>query len=554
MLKQSSKTIFLTIIFSLVSIVLTVLLQEPIKHIFYKYFSKAAISYDVISISSLKEQELQEYAKAEGINPFDLKLDDPIIDKYYVIKLKLNNKGIALTGSLKFLLSIGKTYVKIIDIKHIVKEPAHKAIAISHSIPDLTWSLEKASEGTLTWDPPITNIDGTKLTDLAGFNVYRSKFKDIGYGRFNDKLIQNTFFKIDSEILYSPNYYASEAVDLHGNRSELSSPVKFPEILAFSAHFKDVIFINPYSKSKKQSNGSKMNKCISLTEAIKREGKESTYLVNEYRKNIVSANNLINNSNEKIKVLYLDDLKFLEGQADIFFPSGLDEDAEIYFYFLIKNLPEAGYDLSLTLEGRPEVKVIRNNASIKKNIPKYNEKAKDKIDKKYSLTPLLATIYVGKNTIYLMWEYPMDQKYKGVRIFRSEKIKNHSYSRGAEIYNGMGNTDKLLCINKKGVVFQADSKVGTFDVPIEPPRKKESTFSLSPADPKIFNVTMSGEVNVKPGGRPLPFFADNKVSSKIVYTYTLYAYDDNGINSYPIVINASLRDLDIGIICETESK
>jgi hypothetical protein len=552
MSKQSSKYILLSIVVSSISIVSTVLFQEPLKHAINKYYSKAAISYDVISVSSLKEQELQEYPKAEGINPFDLKLDDSIIDKYYVIKLKLSNKGVALTGNLKFLLSIGRNDVKIIDIKHIVKNPVHKAIAISHSIPNLIWSLEKASERTLTWDPPRTDIYGYKSTetDLAGFNVYRSKFKDAGYGKINDKLIQNTFFKIDSTILYSPAYYASEAVTALGGRSDLSNSVKLPEGLAFSHHFKDVIIVDPNSKSKKQSNGSKMNKYISLSEAIKREGKKVTYLVEDYRENIVNADNLVDNKNENIKVLYLDDLKFFKGQADISFPSGLDEDAELYFYILFKTISETGYDTSLLLEGRPEVKVIKSNSSIQKNIHRDNEKSKDKLDKKYLLTPMLATAYVGKNNIYLMWEYPKDQKYKGVRIFRSEKRDNHSYSLGEEIYNGTGNIDELFCKNIKAVIFRADSKVGTFDVPEEPPQQQIKV----PAAPNMLNAKqIFGGVNEK-GGRHLPFFADNKVSPIKVYTYTLYAYDDNGINSYPIVINASLRDLDSGLICNTKSK
>lgn len=551
MLKQSAKkSIFLNpIIVFLAGIVVTVLLQEPIKHILYKYFFKAAISYDVISISSLKEQELQQYAESEGINPFNVNLDDPIIDKYYVIKLKLNNKGIALTGSLKFLLSIGRNDVKIIDIKHIVKNPVNKAIAISHSIPDLIWSLEKASEGALSWDPPTTNANGSKLTGLAGFNVYRSKFKDVGYGKLNDKLIQNTFFKINSEILSSPAYYAVEAVNTTGLRGDLSNLVKIPENLAFSPHFKDVIIVDPYSKSKKVSNDSKMHSYISLSEAIKREGKKVIYLVEAYRKNIVSADNLVDNKNDNIKVLYLDDLKFLKGQSDIFFPSGLDEDAELYFYILFKSSSETGYDTSLLLEGRPEVKVLRNNSSIHKNIHRDNEKSKGELDKKYLLTPILATAYVGKNSIYLMWEYPKDQKYKGVRIFRSEKGDNHSYSRGEEIYNGLGNIDELFCKNIKDVMFRADSKVGTFDVPSEPPQQQKPT----PTAPKMLNIQISEDVNEK-GGRHLPFFVDNKVSPNKVYTYTLYAYDGNGINSYPIVINASLRDLDIDLICNTKSK
>lgn len=50
-------------------------------------------------------------------------------------------------------------------------------------------------------------------------------------------------------------------------------------------------------------------------------------------------------------------------------------------------------------------------------------------------------------------------------------------------------------------------------------------------------------------GHFLYYFADDKVSSDKIYTYVLYAYDDDNNYSYPIVVNVSLNDPLNDIIC-----
>lgn len=555
-------TYLLTLI---LGIVLTFLLQEPAKHLLNRYFSKAEISYEVISISRLSRHEIQEYSKAEKLISFNLNLDDLILNNYYLVKLRLRNEGIPIKRNLKLRVSIDKTSAKFLDIKHKINSPVNKIVPILYTIPDFTWSIKEAKspfhKPLLRWSAPKLNEDGSPMvSDVDGYNIYRSKLKEVGFGRINAKLIKDTYYIDYSPDMKSTMFYKVEAVKKAGLKSKLSNPISitFPEELAFKPLFKNVVWIDPDIKIEVLDDNIKKPVYHSLKEAIEKESNATIFIINKYREEIKSFDNFVDNVREGIKILYRDDLKFLNGQTNILLTSGLDEDAEIIFYFLFKIYPEVVFDFNLKLDGQPDISFIKKHIpALENNFSEKNENASTTIDKKASITPHLAATFVGKNTIYVLWEHTNDQPYEGMRIFRSEKSSIYEPDQlGVEIYDGAGKSNNLDCDS----VLAEDMKTANtseppkkVSFPNEPPRKEVfSPFTPSaPLGLRVAGIRINTLQIKASDDYILHLYADNNVVSNKIYTYVLYAYDDKDNSSYPIVVNTTLNDPANDIICNT---
>ncbi len=89
-----------------------------------------------------------------------------------------------------------------------------------YSFPNNT-SIQ-TSEVTLNWDPPTTNIDGTPLTDLAGYRVYFGT--DSGVYVYKNDVGNSTSCTIGG---LTPGFwcFAVTAYDLSGNESDYSNEV-----------------------------------------------------------------------------------------------------------------------------------------------------------------------------------------------------------------------------------------------------------------------------------------------------------------------------------------
>lgn len=86
------------------------------------------------------------------------------------------------------------------------------------------YALPTPKKTTLSWIAPITNIDGTQLTDLGGYKIYWSTVsgvyidsdsKDIG-------ITLSTSIPITSTGTY---YFVVTAYDAAGNESDFSNEV-----------------------------------------------------------------------------------------------------------------------------------------------------------------------------------------------------------------------------------------------------------------------------------------------------------------------------------------
>ncbi len=432
----------------------------------------------------------------------------------------------------------------------------------------MTWSLNDYDKSVQTfamsWPPVQQNADGSKLTDLAGYNIYGSALKEVGYGQLNYKLLKDPSWSLEDN---HHSYYKIEAIDFTGNRSELSAARPYPEILAFAPAFKNIILIEPNLKPDNKALCAKAKIYDSLKHAIAEEGMNATFLINRKRADIVGLHNQIDNRKYENKVLYLDDLSFLDGKVDLFLPMGLDENSEICFYILYKISPEDEHNITFNLIGNPDIGIVNKNNISKHTIPhknKLNRNNIQNIDNKTLLTPSLVFTYLEENTIYLIWNYPKDISYKGVRIFRTEMSNtNNLLTIRDEVYDGSGMTNKVKRINSNSedqMHNKPDIAVNNYVLGKPPPKKKlpssnrKATIDdVAPSSPFGFGICVIGNVNEK-DGETLPYFADNNVSPDLAYTYTLYAYDDKDNYSYPIIINASLKEFSKNRSCELENK
>ena len=373
------------------AVVLTVFFQEPIKHCINRYYSKAELSYEVMSISKLSRHEIQKYEKAEKFDSFNLNLDDSILNNYYIIKLRIKNEGIPIKRNLKIQAAIDKTAAKFLDIKHKVHFPNNKIIPIMYTIPELTWSMKESAipfqKPALKWNAPKLNADGSRIVfGVKGYNIYRSRLKEVGYGRINPNLIKDTYYIDHSPELNNTAFYCVEAVKKAGFASKLSDPVSisFPEMSAFKPYFENAVLIDP-SKKVKVPNAS-FGKPIygSLSEAVEQEIDASVFIINKNKKEVKDVDKYTGNINEGVKIFYRDDLNFLNGKTDILLTSGLDADADIIFYFLVKIYPEVAFDFNLMLEGPPDVSFIKQTAQNRNNLFNKTENTSPQIDKKKS--------------------------------------------------------------------------------------------------------------------------------------------------------------------------
>ena len=508
-------------------------IEKSIEFLTYKQLTQKKLCYEIIQTNRYKKYELVKLSEKLGYEKFDLNLDDPILKNYYLIQIKLRNEAECLHGPIKFSLSCDNKYTKIIDIKHKVVKPANKIVKIADTLPSLNWGISEETFLKISWE------NSSPLSGTAGFSIYRSLDKEVGFGRINEKLIKKMEYKLPFNQTrdLSKNYFRVSTEGIYGVDSGMSEDfICTPEIFAFSSSFKDVIWINPRTKSGSEPDGSKAKPFKSLKEAISKTNKFATFVINQYRGKIISSQNISKEAN----VFYKDALSFLEGKIEFSILNGFDENAEIDLFILCKISDFNNFGVKLKLIGSPEVifEEIKRSEAINKPNLQPNTKIKKNI--RVLLTPKIVKTYLGSNTIFLAWEIPKSNQYKGVRIFRSVKRNLSDLEKlGEEVYDGIGSfAETFHCRYYQRASIDKDFDALMFKIigfHTRPPDRKTRHEDMCPQPPS--NISIMNDFEVK-----LPFFEDKNVIPGTVYTYTIYAYDDDNNYSYPILINASLDD------------
>jgi hypothetical protein len=74
---------------------------------------------------------------------------------------------------------------------------------------------------TISWKDPVVDEDGSRLTGLAGYNIYRASSPDGPFEKINDEVIMSTSYVTVDTM----GYYGVTAVDYHrpANESKLTA-------------------------------------------------------------------------------------------------------------------------------------------------------------------------------------------------------------------------------------------------------------------------------------------------------------------------------------------
>jgi hypothetical protein len=327
-----------------------------------------------------------------------------------------------------------------------------------------------------------------------------------------------------------PAYYRVSVVNHSGVESTLSiDSLKTPDIFAFAPLFKGVYWVSPNETLTQEATGSWEAPFPTLSEAIARVGRPATFLVTQRRDQITSSLNL----SSEATVYYADDLSALEGRVEVAIPTGIDEDATMQLLLLCKLIPKNPIRVKVVLQGAPGVKLEERKGKLPDNRHPKRETSPSN-DQKTLLTPVKVSTHLGQNTIYLVWDRPQSPTYKGVRIFRSNERGIDDFTKvGPQIYEGTGDPGELYCWPTSRYRPLSQQKMVDYLQP--PPRVNERA---RPKPPSNLRVHRQYEVTDSQSS----YFGDTTVSPNMIYTYTLWTYDDKNTYGHPITIKAYLSD------------
>jgi hypothetical protein len=82
-------------------------------------------------------------------------------------------------------------------------------------------SVSYAADIYLAWEPPTTNVDGTELTDLAGYRVYHGT----AAGEYDTPIMVENPSYVFEGLEGGTHYFAVTAFDTSNNESGYSNTV-----------------------------------------------------------------------------------------------------------------------------------------------------------------------------------------------------------------------------------------------------------------------------------------------------------------------------------------
>jgi hypothetical protein len=457
-----------------------------------KGYTKYSIDGE-IAISKHARTELGKFERSLSIEPFDLGIDDPLLDEYYVIRLRLHSVGTAIDQPLTFAIFTGANDNKILSVQHKVIRPRNKSVKIVHSIPEVRWAWPEGGVKTkFTWDYPAT-------LEEVYFNVYRSLLRKGGYGRANPKHITSTSWEMVEKArreLY-PAYYKIFAAN--GWAQAGSEPFESQNLAPLRS------FVRREPSQKDPAGASRPPTANSVNES---------------------------------------ELGFAQGHVNITLNNGMDANADLYVYVLCKVLPGSELAPSVALEGSPTVGFKLRGKVPPIRIPSIEFKA-DKL--RARLTPIFVDYIASSESIILVWEKPEAREFVGVRVFRTPERQLgdlQGVTREQEVYDGPGlKRSVILRLAKTEALFMSDaSKMeGILRFSLPPEREKPVASDGRPKLTPPSGLRFSSEVSLDSG-----YYIDTPPKG-VTFTYVIYGYDENGNVSYPVLVNASLAEPGEGV-------
>jgi hypothetical protein len=444
-------------------------------------FKSSGISVEYGRIESLGSSDLDQYAERVGCGTFERNLDDDVITNYFVIPLKFQNFTRSPVGRVEFVLDAGCPYAKIIDVRYAVLSPKGKRMVIRHDLPELKWT-------------PLTNLVAVKASwefqrgDRA--IVYGSVAKDRGFGQVTP-------------------------VPDEGDTVWLAFvPSRKP-----SRYFFRVTMVNAWGEGEP-------GKVMAVPTA--------RYLLANFKPLKESATN-----DSQTPVLGAkESMPFLEGRATISFETGLDPEATVAVYVLGKITPGESINPSVKMYGEPGVLFREENPTPRFAILETESLSQAKLN----TTPLQVRSVSVSDKLLFFWDASTCSNYSGVKVFRSNVRPLGDFTNiGEKIFDGFGSTnsfeiERISEVNRPKPSSGEAPNYQEFleHAPVDPQPAPNARTHPPPDAPTNLRWHISEKVE------GFAFFTDAPPERDVVFTYTLYAFDRAGNQSYPVVINAML--------------
>jgi hypothetical protein len=445
-----------------------------------EHFKSAGISVEYGKIESLTSSDLDRYAEGVGCKMFQRDLDDDVLTNYFVIPFTFRNFTQNPVGPVSFVLDVGSRFAKIIDVQYSVVKPKGKKIDVRHNLPELRWSL------------PTNNLHcGFQWSPQPGasIRVLCSVAKTRGFGQVTPVPLAGSEVRLELAPNRQPCLYFFQltAENLSGE-ADSSNIVALPN---------PIYLAKPLSKSP-----------TNPTPTLK------------------------DNAN----------MDFLEGRTTISFGTGLDPDATIVVYVCGKVGLGEPISPSLKMDGQPGVLFKEENSPPVFDNP-YTELLSPA---RLAITPLRVRAVSASDKVVFFWDSTACSNYSGVKVFRSRErlIGDFAYV-GEKMFEGFGSTNAFVF--KRIAEFSQPETTGTMVT------NYQKFFDRAPADIQAVVTTKRPTGSPQP---PLPpenlkvfamdtrrgfvHFIDTPPERNVVFTYTFYAFDHSGNQSYPVVVNASL--------------
>ena len=464
--------------------------------------AEKSLWYESLPILSFSRAEFATFLRTNGLAPVHLGLDDPILTRYQVLRIRLWNEATAVSPPPRFQFSAGSRLVKILDVTGTARRPRERSVPIEHNIPRLRWRMPEDGEAPfrLAWDGPHR--------DVAGYHVYQSGAMHVGFGRVNTALLTTPEFTLSTRPAEDAQwrFIRVSTVSLNGRESELSGTLAFRDLLGFAPTFENTIRILSRTPGSDRRPGTNSREFDSPAEVLRQKIQYQAVVVDAAQES--ETRRLL--GSESVRVYTEQNLEFLQGSVRFSLPEGIDSGSEVEVQVYVKASPGVPIIPSLETAADTKLALRRKGAAPRLVVDEPRGAASPEL----SLTPPVARSLASPRSILVLWEAPESPDYAGVTLRRARAGPGADASaQPLEIYRGRGATNAVILS-----------------------WKRDASAAPAGATPAQGNAA-SGEEIVRGFS-----FEDTAVPDDGVYQYTLVAHDRMGNPARPIVLNASLRD------------
>jgi hypothetical protein len=189
---------------------------------------KSSFSDDVTikktyTVAELAAAGIDTFTEAEGVKMsyFDESASnwEPVLTD--IVYLDINNQPVIPNNTLSNVTSV--VYAGVSDHMTVYSPTNGSPDGLAPSSPSSAVGSASSGQITVSWTAPTTNADGTALTDLLGYEVYRSTSAGGTFTQVNTSDVSGVSYVDSTVVAGNTYYYKVTAADTGGIESSMST-------------------------------------------------------------------------------------------------------------------------------------------------------------------------------------------------------------------------------------------------------------------------------------------------------------------------------------------